>query len=163
MYLPLQPVARPLKKSKKNKIIIIEKKKNISFFHLSHLFILVALGSCCVSQYTPLSKQFYLQMLIVSLERFKVSGLGPPQYWTPLTFLSDVLLLPGVTEILQLWFCSIPSHTPAVQRGRYWGVPWMCAWVAAELVSLGNWDSSSRARGRASSLGQGEGQLSPAS
>lgn len=75
----------------------------------------------------------------------------------PLTFLSDVLLLPAVTETLQLWFCSIPSHTPAVQRGRYWGVPWMCAWVAAELVSLGNWDSSSRARGRTSSLGQGEG------
>lgn len=95
----------------------------------------------------------------------EVQGLWP---WStintgpPVTFLSDVLLLPGVTEILQLWFRSIPSYTPAVQRGRYWGMPWMCAWVAAELVSPGHKDSSSRVKGRASSLGQGEvGQAFP--
>lgn len=104
-----------------------------------------------MSQYTPLSKQFNLQMFTVSLERFKASGLGAPQYWTPTNIPLRCLAV--------AWSHRDPAamvhpftHS-RVQRGRYWGVPWM----AAELVSLGNWDSSSRARGRVSSLGQGEG------
>ena len=76
--------------------------------------------------YTLRYTHLYLQMAHCneSLICFEASGFcytintGPSQ-----RLLSDILLLPYVMEILQLWICRTgPSHAPAVHRwGRCWG------------------------------------------